>query len=75
MTKFLSTNGNNASLISTAASPIMGMDDCVISNIPEYQKKFDEYAEKGYEQSNFQTHQKFLPEMCAAPHARFLGLA
>ena len=53
----------------------MGMDDCVISNNPEYQKKFIDYAKKGYEESNIHTHQSFLPEMCAAPHARFLGLA
>lgn len=40
MTKFLKANGN-ATLISTSASPILGMTDCCISQNAEFQAQID----------------------------------
>ena len=74
MTKFLENHGN-AAIISTASSPILGMDDCVISRNKDQQLDIDNAKKLGYEEANKHTHQKFLPEKVASPHPRFLGLA
>ena len=74
MTKFLNAHGN-AAMISTAASPILGMDDAVISRNPDLQAQINDFKVQGPAVTNKYTAQNFLPEKIVSPHPRFIGLA
>lgn len=65
----------SVSLISMASSPILGTENCVSSNNPDLQVQIEHAYAVGLEQENTSTKQKFLPEITASPHPRFLGLA
>lgn len=72
--KFLAKR-RKTSILSTSASPILGVDNCMTSTVAETKSKIEEDYANGLLASNPLTHQLFIPERTASPHPRFLGLA
>jgi len=72
--RFLKLN-REIKIVSTAASPILGMPNCLTSENEEIRNYLDESYNQELSQINKHTHQSYLPEKAASPHPRFLGLA
>jgi hypothetical protein len=62
--------------MSMAAAPNMGAPKCMTSFDPDYRKAINEaYAAPNLPSVNPTTLQRFLPEIAAGKHTRYLGIA
>ena len=74
MNQFLESR-QKTRIISTSASPILGLENSMTSTIQETREMIERSYAKGLKKSNPMTAQLFMAEKTASPHPRFLGLA
>ena len=74
MNQLLAKKSPSISLISTAASPILGVEHCMTSNNDANRILIEKDFAEGLENSNTISHQKFCPDRTTNPHPRMIGL-